>query len=159
MSTDPKPVCGSPDHPRPTAAIARLSWPDSRFKPTASCVGDLQWQVRAALDDGRAILIEPAGQPEKPVVAAIKEVAKLHRSTYSEPVRAILLEAPDQPCYETLPETLEEREQLPARFHIPRWDGDGQPNAWLCAVCWDEGTATGWPCETAMKHGGEVFAR
>lgn len=70
---------------------------------------------------------------------------------------AVLLEAADHPGYDELPETLEEREQLPARFHIPRWDGDGEPNAWLCAVCWDEGTATSWPCNAARKNGGEVF--
>ncbi|WP_326642964.1 hypothetical protein OG884_06000 [Streptosporangium sp. NBC_01755] len=71
---------------------------------------------------------------------------------------AVLLEAADHPGYEALTDlTLEEKEQLPGRFHIPRWDGDGEPNAWLCAVCWDEGTATGWPCEAAMKNGGDVF--
>ncbi|MBG0830536.1 hypothetical protein HS041_22500 [Planomonospora sp. ID67723] len=159
MSPGPKPVCANPDHSRPAAAIARLSWPDARFKPTTACVGDMQWQVRTALDNGRAVLVEPAGRPEKPVVTAIKEVAKLHRSAYSEPVCAILLEAPDHPCYESLPETLEERRKLPARFHVPRWTETGIPQLWVCAVCWDEGSVTQWPCEAAREHGGEVFAR
>lgn len=102
----------------------------------------------------RALVVEGAAP-----IAAFQEVVKLHRRAYSEPVKAILLEAPDHPHYEELPDTLEEREKLPARFHTPVWMGDSEPTAWLCAVCWDEGTATGWPCKTAAEHGGEVFAR
>src|SRR4051794_28385739 len=53
---------------------------------------------------------------------------------------AVLIEAADQPAYDELPETLEEREQLPARFHVPHWLDTCEPKAWVCAVCWDEGT-------------------
>lgn len=72
--------------------------------------------------------------------------------------RATLIEAPDMPDWELLIEmTEQEKADLPARFHIPRFDDCGQPNAWLCAVCWDDGWATGWPCKTATKHGTKVF--
>lgn len=72
--------------------------------------------------------------------------------------RARIVEAPDHPNYEDLVElTLEQRAELPARFHTPRFDADGRPNAWLCAVCWDEFTVTQWPCKAAQEHGSEVF--
>ncbi|MFE7237254.1 hypothetical protein [Streptomyces sp. NPDC057580] len=72
--------------------------------------------------------------------------------------RTLLLEAPDMPSYEVLVEmTMEEREALPARFHVPQFDDLGVPNAWLCRVCWTEGVVTSWPCNTAMKHGATVF--
>ena len=72
--------------------------------------------------------------------------------------RATLLQAPDHPHYELLAGfSLEENEQLPARFHIPVFDDLGKPNSWLCAVCWEEGTVVGWPCATAVKYGTEVF--
>lgn len=156
--------CGNPDHDERTPAVARLSWPDGRYRPTTACREDLEDTLWEAIDERLALIIEPIkpeGQPKHPkdYTEAIREVEKAYRRSYSEPVKAILLEAPDMPGYDTLPETLEERQQLPARFHVPRWDGDGEPNLWLCAVCWDEGTATQWPCATAAKHGGEVFAR
>ncbi|MDH2424826.1 hypothetical protein [Sphaerisporangium sp. TRM90804] len=96
---------------------------------------------------------------ETAVTKAMKEVALLHRRAYSEPVKAILLEAPDHPHYETLPEMLEERATLPARFHIPKWLDTCRPGIWVCAVCWDEIAITPWPCKTASEQGGEVFAR
>lgn len=72
--------------------------------------------------------------------------------------RSLLFDAPDMPDYEVLIEmTEQEKADLPARFHIPRFDDVGKPNAWLCAVCWGEGWVTGWPCATAMKHGTQVF--
>jgi hypothetical protein len=72
--------------------------------------------------------------------------------------RATLVHAPDHPYYEILAGfSLEENEQLPARFHVPVFDDCGVPNSWLCAVCQDEGVVTGWPCETATKHGTQVF--
>ncbi|MCX5253544.1 hypothetical protein OOK27_05075 [Streptomyces canus] len=72
--------------------------------------------------------------------------------------RATLLQAPDHPHYEILAGfSLEENEQLPARFHVPVFDDLGKPNSWLCAVCWEEGTVVGWPCATAVKYGTEVF--
>jgi hypothetical protein len=72
--------------------------------------------------------------------------------------RAVLLPAPDAPDYEDLVDlTDEQRTALPPRFHIPVFDGLGVPNGWHCAVCWGDGWTTRWPCETAVKHGGDVF--
>lgn len=140
-----------------------------RVSPRAPEDNDIAW-IGDALRDARDLLAEikrlratlaPAGEAEgeTAVAKAMKEVAKLHYGAYSEPVRAILLDAPDHPWVEELPETLEERRQLPARFHIPMWLDTCEPKSWICAVCWDEGTATSWPCETAATNGGEVFAR
>ncbi|WP_020135127.1 hypothetical protein [Streptomyces sp. 351MFTsu5.1] len=73
--------------------------------------------------------------------------------------RATLLQAPDHPHYELLAGfSLEDNEKLPARFHVPVFDGCGVPNSWLCAVCWEEGEVTGWPCATAQKYGTQVFS-
>lgn len=73
--------------------------------------------------------------------------------------RATLLQAPDHPYYELLAGfSLEENAKLPARFHIPVFDDCGKPNAWLCAVCWEEGQVVGWPCATATKYGTKVFS-
>lgn len=72
--------------------------------------------------------------------------------------RATLLHAPDHPHYEILAGfSLEENTKLPARFHVPVFDDCGVPNSWLCAVCWEEGVVTGWPCATATKYGTQVF--
>ncbi|TYK45224.1 hypothetical protein [Actinomadura decatromicini] len=74
--------------------------------------------------------------------------------------RAHLIEPPDMPDYEDLSAlTLEERAKLPARFHLPRFDDLGSPNLWYCAVCWDEGIVSGWPCATASEKGAEVFTQ
>jgi hypothetical protein len=157
--------CGNPGHVRPAPAVARISWPDNRFKTTTACVGDLQANVRNSVEEGRAILVEPVREHEAnayrtyAVTRQIREISNLHRRAYSEPVRAILLEAPDAPSYEELPETLEERQKLPARFHTPHWTETGRPQLWVCAVCWDESSVTQWPCKAASEHGGEVFAQ
>lgn len=72
--------------------------------------------------------------------------------------RGTLLHAPDHPHYEILAGfSLEENAKLPARFHVPVFDDCGVPNAWLCAVCQEEGVVTGWPCATATKYGTKVF--
>lgn len=72
--------------------------------------------------------------------------------------RATLLQAPDHPHYEILAGfSLVENEQLPARFHVPVFDDCGKPNAWLCAVCQEDGTVSLWPCATAVKYGTQVF--
>lgn len=72
--------------------------------------------------------------------------------------RATLLRAPDHPGYEILAGfSVEENAKLPARFHIPAFDDLGTPKAWLCAVCWEEGISTAWPCATATKYGTKVF--
>ncbi|GHE31405.1 hypothetical protein GCM10017673_37670 [Streptosporangium violaceochromogenes] len=155
---DQTPACGNPDHTRRAPAVARLSWPDGRFQSVTACVGDLERQVRGSLADGHSVLVEPAAAPTTPVIQAITEVVRAHRRAYSSPVRAILLSASDAPAFDELPETLEERRNLPARFHTPHWMGDSTPAAWVCNVCWDEGTTTRWPCDVAAEHGGEVFA-
>lgn len=72
--------------------------------------------------------------------------------------RATLLQAPDHPDYELLAGfSLEENAKLPARFHIPVFDDCGTPNAWLCAVCWEDGVVSQWPCKTATEQGTRVF--
>lgn len=159
--TDTKPtvLCGNEDHDDETPAVARLTYPNARFRPVAVCDDDLEDVVEQAFEEGASVLIEPIEHNHKPVTRAMKEVARLHFRERGGDVRAILLEAPDHPYYEDLPETIEERRKLPARFHVPVWDGDGQPNLWLCAVCWEDDAVWQWPCEVAAKHGGEVFAR
>ncbi|MFJ2568883.1 hypothetical protein ACIOYT_00485 [Streptomyces halstedii] len=72
--------------------------------------------------------------------------------------RATLLQAPDHPDYELLAGvSLEENAKLPARFHIPVFDDCGIPNAWLCAVCQEDGVVSLWPCKTAVEQGARVF--
>lgn len=157
--------CKREHHDKPTPADALISWPDGPFTPTTACFADLEDVIHDSLDEGRAVVIEPideavvGNRPGYEATTAVKEVIRLHRRGRGGPVRAILLEAPDMPGYDELPETLEEREKLPARFHVPCWDGNGKPNLWICAVCWDEGTVSQWPCKVASEQGGEVFAR
>ncbi|RPE34959.1 hypothetical protein [Kitasatospora cineracea] len=72
--------------------------------------------------------------------------------------RAMLVPAPDQPDYEQILDTPEDqRANLPARFHVPVFESNAEPNSWLCAVCWGDGWATRWPCTTATEQGREVF--
>lgn len=72
--------------------------------------------------------------------------------------RATLVEAPDMPGWEALTDmTMAEKAALPARFHTPRFVDTCTPKMWICAVCWDDGTITQWPCAAAVKSGGEVF--
>ncbi|MER7361872.1 hypothetical protein [Nonomuraea wenchangensis] len=151
--------CGNEDHDEETPAVARLTYPNGRFRPVAVCADDLEDVAEQALEEGASVLIEPVEHGHQPVTSAMKEVARLHFGERGGDVRAILLQAPDHPGYDVLPDTLEERRKLPARFHIPVWDGVGRPNAWLCAVCWGDGVVYEWPCKTAVEHGGEVFAR
>ncbi|WP_214103178.1 hypothetical protein [Acrocarpospora catenulata] len=154
--------CANEDHVRP--AVARLSWPCGRFNPTLACREDAARSLRESIADGYTLLVEPIEIRERPkgprdYAPAVREVARLYRKSYGEPVRAILLAAPDLLSYDELPETLEERRALPARFHTPVWLDTCTPKVWVCAVCWDEGQTYGWPCKTAVEQGGEVFAR
>lgn len=72
--------------------------------------------------------------------------------------RALLVEPPDMPDWELIISmTDQEKADLPARFHIPRFDDCGVPNSWLCAVCWGDGWSTQWPCAAAVKGGAQVF--
>ncbi len=158
-------LCANEDHGRPTTAVARLSWPDGRYIPAAACVGDLNRIIRDSLHDGHTVLVEPVNErTDEPYVSytvthQVRELTRIHvRESGREP-RAILLEAPDHPHYENLPETIEERRQLPARFHVPHWMGDGSSPAFVCAVCWEDGVVYSWPCEVARANGGEVFAQ
>ncbi|MEV8638958.1 hypothetical protein AB0395_45620 [Streptosporangium sp. NPDC051023] len=157
--------CRNEDHTESVPAVARLSWPDGRFNPTTACAEDLEMIVSNSLDDGHVVLVEPVAEHEShayrsyTVTHAIKELVRTHRREVGRDVRAILMEAPDQPYYEQLPETLEERQKLPARFHVPQWTESGTPQLWVCAVCWDEGSVSQWPCQAAAENGGEVFAR
>jgi hypothetical protein len=160
MSDKTQTFCSNEDHIRPVPAVAKLSWPDGRFRPTTACRSDLRRiLLTSLLDEKQTVLVEPIEHDHGNLTEAMKKVARLHRRAYSEPVKAIVLEAPDMPSFEELPESLEKRQKLPARFHIPQWDGDGMPHAWLCAVCWEEGVTSQWPCTTAYEQGGEVFAR
>lgn len=158
-TTETAVLCGNEDHDEETPAVARLTYPNARFRPTTACATDLEWVAEQALEENASVLIEPVEHGHEPVTRAMKDVARLHFRERGGEVRAILLEAPDHPSYDVLPDTIEERRKLPARFHIPVWDGDGVPNAWLCAVCGEEGVVYAWPCEVARQHGGEVFAR
>lgn len=48
------------------------------------------------------------------------------------------------------------RRALPAGHHRPRFDGLGEPNAWLCAVCWGDGWVSMWPCDVVVRGAGAV---
>lgn len=158
-TTAPTVLCANEDHDDETLAVARLTYPNARFRPTTVCADDLEDVAEQALEEGASVLIEPISHRHKPVTRAMKEVARLHFRERGGDVRAILLEAPDMPGYDELPETIEERRKLPARFHTPHWlDTCAQP-VWVCAVCWEDGVVYQWPCETASEQGGEVFAR
>lgn len=52
--------------------------------------------------------------------------------------------------------TYEQRQALPARHHRPHFDRLATPHSWICAVCWDHGLTTGWPCEAATAGGVEI---
>ena len=54
--------CGNPDHSRAVPAVARLTFPDGRFKPTASCAGCRDWTIREAMAEARPILVEPISE-------------------------------------------------------------------------------------------------
>lgn len=57
-------MCGNADeHPGGYPAVARLSWPDSRFRPTTGCRKHVAWCVREAIDEGVPILVTPITGP------------------------------------------------------------------------------------------------
>lgn len=90
----------------------------------------------------------------------IRRVAANQPTEHEEcSARAQLTPAPDMPDWEDLADlTDEQRQALPARFHIPAFEGNATPNAWLCAVCWGDGWVTRWPCKPALDNGRHVFA-
>ena len=60
--------CGNPDHTRPVPAVARLFWPDGRFKPATACKTDLPRQIRASIEDGHPVEIWPIRKgPDNPL--------------------------------------------------------------------------------------------
>ena len=52
--------------------------------------------------------------------------------------------------------TYEQRQALPARFHLPVFMDLTTPSLWICKVCWDDGVYVGWPCRPATCGGTEV---
>lgn len=62
----------------------------------------------------------------------------------------------DPDDFDLLELTEAERRALPAGFHRPMWYALATPAAWLCAVCWGDGTASQWPCEPAIAGGPEL---
>lgn len=109
----------------------------------------------------RAIGTASCGQHADPTACGtcrdnVQAVKRVEHEECSQ--RATLLQAPDHPSYELLAGfSLEENSQLPARFHIPVFDDCGTPNAWLCAVCQEDGVVSQWPCRTAAEQGTQVF--
>lgn len=88
--------------------------------------------------------------------AAVRDGKKVEHDECAQ--RALLVQPPDMPYWEILVEmTEQEKADLPARFHLPVFESLGEPNAWLCAVCWGDGWSHRWPCATATKCGTQVF--
>ena len=52
--------------------------------------------------------------------------------------------------------TYAERQALPPVYHQPVWYDLCTPKLWACAVCWDEGEMSGWPCKAAERDGGPI---
>lgn len=52
--------------------------------------------------------------------------------------------------------TYDQRQALPATHHRPYFDGQGEPNSWICSVCWDDGVTHQWPCAQAVAGGAEL---
>lgn len=55
-------LCDNPDHTRPVLAVARVTFPDGRFKPTTGCACCRDWTIREAMTDARPILVEPIAE-------------------------------------------------------------------------------------------------
>jgi hypothetical protein len=55
-------MCGNPDHEDhgrgPVPAVARISWPNGRYRPTTACKTDLRWNVNEAIRDGLSIHVD-----------------------------------------------------------------------------------------------------
>jgi hypothetical protein len=79
ISTEPaqRVLCRNEDHGRPTTAVASLSWPDGRYRPTTACVGDLAWHVRYSLDEDHPVLVEPASG-ETAATKAMNDLDEAH---------------------------------------------------------------------------------
>jgi hypothetical protein len=126
--------------------------------PTDEQLEQLRGRLRAGLEEGE---LEQLGREAVQRVEEQRAATDTAKDDAEESAaRARLIEPPDMPDYEALTElTLEQKAELPARFHLPTFDDVGSPKLWLCAVCWDEGTLTQWPCATASERGAEVFTR
>ncbi|MFF0864199.1 hypothetical protein ACFYUV_20740 [Nonomuraea sp. NPDC003560] len=124
--------CGNEDHDEPTPAVARLSWPDGRYRPTTVCREDLEDMLGEAVEEPLALLIEPikpegARKGPKDYTDAIREVERAYRDSYAEPVRAIpplLLSSPRWPS----------RARCSPRTPTPslRW----RRPSWTCWLTW-----------------------
>lgn len=55
----PTVLCANEDHDEETPAVARLSWPDGRYKPTTACLDDLLWHVEDSYSEGHPARVEP----------------------------------------------------------------------------------------------------
>jgi hypothetical protein len=55
-------MCGNPDHVDhgrgPVRAVARVSWPDGRYRSTTACKADLRREMNEAIRDGHSIHID-----------------------------------------------------------------------------------------------------
>ena len=60
-------MCGNEDHSPPRAAIAAMSWPDGRFKPTTACAPCLRLHVLMSVDgthgEKHPVLVSPLPEP------------------------------------------------------------------------------------------------
>jgi hypothetical protein len=65
-----RPVCDNADHHGLPTAVARLSWPDGRFRPVLACRDCLRWQVRYSIDGTHgtrhAVLVSPLDTESQP---------------------------------------------------------------------------------------------
>jgi hypothetical protein len=63
MKPAKRPACDNEDHRGLPTAVARLSWPDGRFRPVLACLSCLRWQVRYSVDGTHgtthAVLVSP----------------------------------------------------------------------------------------------------
>lgn len=50
----------------------------------------------------------------------------------------------------------QQRQDLPAPYHRPYFDGLGRPASWVCEACWGDGWSTAWPCPAALSEGVEL---
>lgn len=53
-------LCTNPDHyPDSVKAVAHLSWPDGRYRPSTACLDDLLWQFQDSYAEGHPVRVEP----------------------------------------------------------------------------------------------------
>lgn len=52
-------LCSNENHTQTTVAIATITWPDGRYRPTSGCTGCVRQMIDDAIKEGWAIAIEP----------------------------------------------------------------------------------------------------